>query len=298
MWKVTLKWTLLSLLIVYVAVMCGWSRAEANRHTCQGIEVVIDGENQVSSISEQSVKEVLQGYPKMIVGQPVHSINTYAIADYLRKFNNFETVDCLITTQGNLKVRVVPMVPAIRVFDGDKSYYVNKDGKTMAAIPGFHVDVPVVTGRFTKSFRPEVVLPVVRFIQEDPLLSNLIGMIQVNDRENIILVPRIKGHVINIGDVSRLEEKKRAILTAYRSILPYKCWENYDTISLKFQGQIVATRRDKTPLYPIEMVTDSIDAEEDALQASEASSPGSLAVAEAAAGTTAASNSNKAQNEE
>ena len=273
MWKVTLKWFLLSLLIVYVAVMLVWARAEANRHTCQGIEVVIDGQSQVSSISEQSVKDVLQGYPHSIVGQPVHSINTYEIADYLRKFNNFETVDCLITTQGNLEVRVVPMVPAIRVFDGEQSYYVNKDGKTMSAIPGFHVDVPVVTGRFTKTFRPEVVLPVVKFIENDPLLSNLVGMIQVNDRENIILVPRIKGHVINIGDVSRLDEKRRAILTAYRSILPYQGWENYDTISVKFHGQIVATRRDKTPRYPAEMLVDSIDGEEEALKASELSDP-------------------------
>lgn len=273
MWKTVVKWALLSLLITYVAVMFVWARAEASRHTCQGIEVVIDGKSQVSTISEQSVKEVLQGYPKQIVGQPIHSINTYAIADFLRKFNNFETVDCLITTQGNLKVRVVPMVPAIRVFDGDKSYYVNKDGKTMAAIPGFHVDVPIVTGHFSENFRPELVLPVVRFIQNDPMLNNLVDMIQVNDRENIILIPRIKGHVINFGDVSRLDEKRRALLTAYRNIMPYKGWEHYDTISVKYHGQIVATRRDKTPLYPVELLTDSIDGEEDALRASVESDP-------------------------
>lgn len=284
-----MKWALLSLLIIYVAAMFVWSRAEANRHTCQGIEVVIDGQSKISSISEESVREVLKDYPKMIVGQPVHSINTYAIADYLRKFNNFETVYCLITTQGNLKVRVVPMIPAIRVFDGDKSYYVNKDGKTMLAVPGFHADVPVVTGKFTKNFRPELVLPVVRFIEGDSVLHNLIGMIQVNDKENIILVPRIKGHVINIGDTSRLPEKRRAIMTAYKSILPYKGWENYDTISVKYKGQIVATRRDKTPLYPTEILEDTEDGEEAVLQASQPSSSGN---------STENSNNNADQNEE
>lgn len=271
MWKLTIKWTLLGLLTAYVIVMLFWARAEANRHTCRGIEVVIDGQSQVSTITEESVKEVLKEYPGVIVGQPLHALNTYAIADYLKKFNNFETVDCLITTQGNLKVHVVPMVPAIRVFDGDKSYYVNKDGKTMAAIPGFHVDVPVVTGKFTDTFRPEIVLPVVKFIRNDTLLNNLVGMIQVNDRENIILVPRIKGHVINIGDTTRLPEKRRAILTAYKSIMPYKGWEHYDTLSVKYRGQIVATRRDKTPLYPATIPEDAEDGEEAALQASEQS---------------------------
>ena len=273
MWKTAVKWTLLCLLLAYVITMFVWSRAEASRHLCHGIEVVIDGKGKVSSITENSVKEVLKDYPGKIVGQPVHSVNTYAIADYLRKFNNFETVDCMITTQSNLKVRVVPMIPAIRVFDGDKSYYVNKDGKTMAAIPGFHVDVPVVTGHFSKTFRPESVLPVVRFLQNDSILNNVVGMIDAKDSENIILVPRIKGHVINIGDTSRLAEKRQAILTAYRSILPYKGWETYDTISVKFKGQIVATRRDKTPLFPIPVFDEVEDAEEAALQASQESDP-------------------------
>lgn len=244
-----------------------WARAEASKHVCNGIEVVIDGKGKVAYISEQSVKDVLRDYPGQIVGQPVHSVNTYAIADYLRKFNNFETVDCMITTQGNLKIKVVPMVPAIRVFEGDKSYYVNKDGKTMAAIPGFHVDVPVMSGKFTKDFRPEYVLPIVRYITGDSLLNNLVGMIKANDKENILLVPRIKGHVINIGDTTRLEEKRQAILTAYRSILPYKGWENYDTISVKFKGQIIASRRDKTPLFPVPVIDENEDGEEASLQA-------------------------------
>lgn len=273
MWKQVLKWTLLCLLIVYVGVMFVWARAEASRHTCTGIEVVIDGKGSVASISEQSVKDVLKDYPGLIVGQPVHSINTLAIAEYLRGFNNFETVDCIITSKGQLKVKVVPMVPALRVFDGGKSYYVNKDGKTMAAIPGFHVDVPVVAARFSPDFPPQSLLPVVRTVARDSLLSNVVSMIQVKDPENIILVPRIKGHVINIGDTTRLPEKRRAIHTAYSSILPYKGWENYDTISVKFRGQIVASRRDKTPLFPLPVIDEDEDAEEATLQGIESPTP-------------------------
>ncbi|MCH5218438.1 MAG: hypothetical protein J1F07_07825 [Muribaculaceae bacterium] len=271
MWKTVVKWVLLCGLFAYVVAMFIWSRAEASRHKCTGIEVVIDGHSQVGSVTEQSVKDLVKEYPEMIVGQPIHSVNTHAIAEYLRNFNNFESVDCMITTQGHLKVKVTPMVPAIRVFDGSTSYYVNKDGKTMAALPGFHVDVPLVSGKFTNTFRPEGLLPVVNFLRRDSLLSNVVGMIVVRDPENIILVPRVKGHVINLGDTSRLAEKRKAILTAYRSILPYKGWETYDTISVKFKGQIVATRHDKTPLYPVAVVEDDQDAEEASLQAHEAS---------------------------
>ena len=266
MWKKPLKWALLAFLLLYVGAMFVWAREEARRHICQEIEIEIDGKGQVASISPQSVMEVLQGYPGNMKGAPINSINTLDISNYLRKFNNFESVDCIITTQGKLKIRVVPMMPEMRVFDGVNGYYVNKDGKTMAALPGFHVDVPLVYGKFDKNLRPESVLPVVRFVRQDSLLRQLTSMIVVNDRENILLIPRIKGHVINIGDVTRLPEKRDAIYTAYKNILPYKGWETYDTISVKFKGQIIATRRDKTPRYPAYLLEEEEDLEEAALQ--------------------------------
>lgn len=269
MWKPVLKWILLCGLIAYVITMFIWSRAEARRHLCTAIDVSVSGNGNVSSISEKSVKDVLKDYPHPIIGRPIHSINTFDISSYLRKFNNFETVDCLITSQGHLKVRVVPMIPAIRVFDGTKSYYVNKDGKTMKSVPSFHVDVPVVTGKFNNNLRPEYVLPVVRYMLKDSTLNNIVSMIKVVDKENIILVPRIRGHVVNIGDTTRLKEKRNALLTTYRSILPYKGWETYDTISVKFRGQIVATRRDKKPLYPVIDISEEEDGEEATLQVSQ-----------------------------
>ena len=51
--------------------------------------------------------------------------------------------------------------------------------------------------------------------------------------------------MINFGDSTRLDEKKAAIMAAYRSILPAKGWNTYDTISVKFKSQIEASRRNK-----------------------------------------------------
>lgn len=263
MQKTVVKWLLLALLLSYVVAMFVWARVQAANHICNGIDIVIEGSNQVSAVTPDGIREVLAGYPKPIQGQPLHSINTYDIAGYLHGINSFESVDCMITSQGNLRLKVTPMVPTIRVFDGAESYYVNKDGKTIAAIPGFHVDVPVVTGRFSPTLRPEIVMPLVRYMEADSLLKNLVSMIHVRDRSNIILIPRLKGHVINFGDTNRLDEKRRAIYTAYTKILPYKGWDAYDTISVKYRGQIVATRRDKTPRHPA-VVVDETDMMEEA----------------------------------
>lgn len=263
--KIVWKWIILVLLATYVVAMAIWANAEAEKHACHGIAVSITGGGITDSITRRGVLDLLKRYPEKIVGVPSNRVNTLGVERYLMSFNNFEDVRCYISTKGLLTVEIQPMIPEIRVFDGDKSYYVNKDGKHITSNSEFFVDVPVVSGRFTKKFTPREVLPVVRFVERDSLLRNLVTMYVANDPDNIILVPRFSGHVINFGDTSHMPEKRRAILTAYRNILPYKGWDTYDTLSVKFRGQIVATRRDKKPLYPFEAIVEEIDPEEASL---------------------------------
>lgn len=244
--KSILKWLILILLIIYACGMTIWAHTESRRNGCQGIEVTIESATSADTVTQKGVIDELSRYPRKIVGEPLATIDTRHIEKYLSGFSNFEDVECTLTTSGMLNVTIQPMVPAIRVFDGDKSYYINKAGKEIASKPNFFVDVPVVSGRFSRTFTPQQVLPLVRFVEKDDVLSKLVGMIEAKDADNLILIPRIHGHVINFGDTNRLEEKRRALLAVYRKVMPYKGWNVYDTISVKFRGQVVATRRDKS----------------------------------------------------
>ncbi|MDE7510042.1 MAG: hypothetical protein K2M62_07935 [Muribaculaceae bacterium] len=260
--KNILRWTILCVLLIYLGVMLVWARSEAERHACKGVTISMGEKGLADTITVRGVKTELMKFPKRIVGSPLTSINTLEIEKYLMDLNNFEEVECFISTNGFLNVRITPMIPEVRVFDGNESYYVNRQGKRINSNAEFFTDVPVMTGHFSGDFTPQSVLPVVRFVQKDPLLRDLTAMFVARDADNIILVPRITGHVINFGDTTRLDEKRRMVMTAYKNIIPYKGWDTYDTISVKFKGQIVATRRNKTPLYPIETLIEEEDPEE------------------------------------
>lgn len=260
--KTLLKWTLLVFLFAYVTAITVWAHGEAALHSCRGIEVTIASGFSADSVTISGVEEELARYPKKIKGIPVAQVNTLELEQYLSKFSNFEEVECAMSTDGILGVSIVPMVPEIRVFDADQSYYINKDGKRIRSKANFFVDVPVVSGKFSKDFQAKDVLPVTRFVQNDPVLRELVGMVSVRDAHNIFLVPRIHGHVVNFGDTTRLGEKRRALLTFYRRVIPYKGWQEYDTISVKFKGQVVATRRNKNPNVHSQKYEEEIDLEE------------------------------------
>lgn len=258
----TVKWILLAALLAYATTMAIWANREAQLHLCTGVEIKVDGSPAMDSVIRHGVSEELARYPKKIVGVPAHQINTSEIEQFLSKYNNFESVNCLVSPRGKLVVNIVPLIPVMRVFFDDNSYYINKEGKHVVSNAEFFSEVPIVSGSFNRNFKPQSLLPVVNYIRKDALLSELVSMIVARDADNIILVPRIRNHVINFGDTTRLDEKKRALTLFYRQVMPYKGWEEYDTISVKFQGQVVATRRDKTRLNHAESYEEEVDLEE------------------------------------
>ena len=243
--KTILKWLILTCLIVYACGITIWAHNEARRNGCQGIEISIESTASADTVTKRGVMDELAKYPRKIIGSAIETIDTRHIENYLSRNSNFEQVECNITSNGKLEIRILPMVPEARIFDGDKSYYINKEGKIIESKPSFFVDVPVISGNFSRQFTPRQVLPLVRFVEKDDVLGKLVTMIHAKDPDNLILIPRINGHVINFGDTTRLEEKKRALLALYRKVIPYKGWNEYDTISVKFKGQVVATRRNK-----------------------------------------------------
>lgn len=263
--KTILKWLILTALLAYAVVIGTWAYARAHEGRVSGIEIEVTGDTRNDSTIRAGIVDQLLRYDKNLVNRPLSQVNLRKLENYLRGFSNFETVECGITSQDKLRIQVVPMVPEIRVFDGDKSYYINKDGKHIAANAEFFSDVPVVSGRFGKNLRPQSVLPVTRFIAADPMLKNLVGMVEVKDADNIILIPRIRGAVINIGDTTDLPYKRRSIQAAYKQILPHRGWEMYDTLSVKFRGQIVCTRRDKSEKQHSPIADDDVDLEEASL---------------------------------
>lgn len=163
----------------------------------------------------------------------------------LRGSDKIESVNVSVLNNGMLQIDVVPMVPVARVFDGPASYYINAVGKRISADPRYHVDVPVVVGSFPSS-RPAVrLLPLLRHIASVPELDALVSTVKQEADGDIIIVPSIRGHVVNFGDTSLVADKFDRLMAFYRNVMPVRGWQTYDTVAVKWRGRVIASRRDK-----------------------------------------------------
>ncbi len=233
------------LLISYVILAVSWSRAQASRMMCTGLNIEVADTAGSRFVRPQEIAKEIGESPDSISKKALDSIDTDSIERTLRRIDKLENAVCAVMTDGSVKISVSPMQPVARVFEGNKSYYINKDGKRISANAHYHVNVPVISGKFNDSFSARDLIPLVYYINSDSTWNALITHIKVDNPNNIILVPLIHGHVINIGNMNDLDDKFSRLMIAYKEVLPVKGWDFYDTLSVKWENQIVATRRSK-----------------------------------------------------
>lgn len=220
-----------------------WARGKAGDEMCTQVEVDIPNAGSITFVTRDGILNELRNRNVHLVGEPMRNINTDKVEAALHDSEYLENVDCYKAQNGKVVISATQLVPVLRVFDGGASYYVNARGKRMSATASYHADVPIVEGHFTKDFTPMRILPIVDYVNSDQVLRSLVSMYCIKDTNDIFVVPTIKGHVVNIGNADNYVNKFKKLLLFYRMVMPVKGWLTYDTVSVKWKHQVVATKR-------------------------------------------------------
>ena len=87
--------------------------------------------------------------------------------------------------------------------------------------------------------------PIAKYLQTDSVANALFTQIYVNENNEIELVPRIGDHLILIGDAANFKKKVDMLLVLYRKGLNKTGWTQYSSINLKFENQVICTKKSK-----------------------------------------------------
>lgn len=236
------------LIAVYVAAAFFWTDAMGQNEKCRGVIVdVKNGDDSVKFVTDRFILSEIRRLGFSVAGKPLASIDAEAIERAFDKQFYVEDVECYKCSDNTLQLDIYPVKPLLRVFDKSGSYYINRKGKRIPAMSDIFVDVPVAYGNIGGAFPPVRLLPLADELSANPELRSLVSAIEVADSSNVYIVPNIAGHIVNIGAPDNLKEKFGKLLRMYREVMPVKGWNAYDTINLKWDGQITATKRYAVP---------------------------------------------------
>ena len=235
------------LLAAYTVTAVAQSRARAAAEPNTAVVIDVADSARSGFVTAADVDKALGGLRARARRTPRRRINTLKIERMLTALPNIEGARCVARNDGTLHLCVVPMQPVARVFDNGSSYYINASGKRIAATAGHHVDVPVVTGHFASGKDVAALLPMFGYIHSHPDLDAMVTSVTVRPNGDIIVIPPVAGHVINLGDTTMIADKFGRLRRFYREVMPVRGWDCYDTLSVKWRGRLVATRAVKRP---------------------------------------------------
>ncbi|MCM1162913.1 MAG: hypothetical protein NC339_01470 [Muribaculaceae bacterium] len=272
-------------LVVYLAVSLVASAGADSDVVCTGVNIEVEPtEGANGFVTREEIGTELDSIHRKSVGMQLSAINTQKMRRHLLAMDKLEDASVVKYTDGSIRISVKPIVPVARVFDGDESYYINRQGKRVKAGARFRKNVPLITGHFDEAdtaFTPLSLLPLLDFIASDSIWNTYVTMIDVRGPHDIFLIPSIREHVVNLGDMTDIPLKFDRLRQFYAKVLPSQGWEKYDTLSLKWRGQLVATKRHRRAHdFPVRYYDEDESVSVDAMMVSDSIAPGTSVAGE------------------
>lgn len=225
------------LMVIYLAFSVSYANKMADEALCTGVLYSLQSKS--SFVEASDIDHELDGLRDRALSMKMGEISPAEIEQRLSELSIIESARCYRLNNEKIMIEVVPMIPRARVFESGETYYINHDGKKLTANARYQIDVPVVYGYFDEKHTPVSMIPLIEKIAADSARSQLVSVLKMDRNGDIIIIPSIIGHVVNFGDTANIDDKFDRLMAFYRNVMPYKGWNYYDTISVKFRGQVV-----------------------------------------------------------
>lgn len=252
--------------MVFAVILSQQWAASATAPVTTPLKILVQDVDSTGFVTRHEVSEMVKDFFAVSGnGALVPSkISLLGIERLLNGVDNIEYARCTRRADDRMWIEVIPMRPVARVFDGNDSYYINRDGKRLTASLRYRCDVPFI--QLSPGYNGSLldIIPLIDYVNASKVRQELVTAYSIAPNGDMILVPPFRGHVINFGNPREdIANKFDRLLTMYRDVLPVKGWDFYDNLSVKFRGQVVATRRkprERDPLLVLDPEGDASDA--------------------------------------
>ena len=234
---------LLGVMAYFIFALTTFNRP-AQELVCKGLDIVVNDEQHTNFINENEIRELLVKKNLYPEGQALDAVDLVQLESVLVASPYIDQALCYTTSDDKVALQVTPRVPILHVLnDAGEDFYVDNRGGTMPR--GHHViDLLVMTGHVKRSTAGALYAPLARTILSDPYWHDQIEEIHVDAHGELSLTPYVGNHIILLGDTSDIEDKLCRMRLFQDEGLDKAGWNRYKTISLKYDNQVVATRRD------------------------------------------------------
>lgn len=235
---------------VAVAVLVVVANVGRSRSQVRDVEVHLRYGRTPHLVSEQTVRDTVLAVLPRLVSQRVQDVDCEAVAAAAARVPYLADVHASTSVSGKVVVRARQRRPIARLFYGERQRYFDGDGVVMPLSAMGNCDVLVAGGNFREPLRVDSIgsqlqqlVTLAAFLDSHEQYGCLIDQIFIEQDDDVMMVPKLGDHIIELGEVENLDEKFSNLLTFYRKGMPRAGWNTYSKVSLKFHNQVVCTKK-------------------------------------------------------
>lgn len=236
-----------AVLLFALTVVANISRS---RSQVRGIEVSIRHSRTPQLVSEQTVADSIKTAMPDIMGTRVADVNREQVTTAAMRVSFIEEVAVSMSVSGKVVVKAQQRRPIARLFYGNRELYIDRNGVVFPTSQLADCNVLVMGGDFNEPLCPDSLnsqltelLKVAVFLDQKEQYGVLIDQIYSESDGDIMMVSKLGDNVIELGSADDLNTKFSNLWTFYRRGMPRTGWNTYSKISLKYEGQVVCTKK-------------------------------------------------------
>ncbi|HOY07110.1 MAG TPA: hypothetical protein PLO67_17000 [Saprospiraceae bacterium] len=240
--------------LLLVAVILFSAIGKKKNSFADGVEVVVTPlESGDKLISERDVRQaLLRSFGNTLEGTELALLEVERMERVLEEDPFILDAEAYVDQHNVLHMSITQREPLVRVLDNTGgNYYLDRNGVKMPASKNFAARVLVATGNLAP-YTPEFLkkrksslkdlFNLTQTLLKDEFLASFIQQVHVNNAGDFILVPLIGDQKIVLGSTRKLDDKLKRLKIFYQEGMPYEGWRKYETINLKYNGQVVCKR--------------------------------------------------------
>lgn len=240
MWRAKYNYIKLFLLLALVIFLFAFSSVRNSSRKVSEPDIKFIGEDNLF-ITRETVSKLLIQNQQSVTNKPKEIIDLNGLEKALTSNLMIKEAQVFIDVDGKITAEIEQKKPIARV-STNASYYVDDTGSYMPLSTNYTARVPLITGTVYKNDLANV-FTVASKVQQDDFLKKHVVEIHQNTDKSIDLKFRLNDFAIQLGSLKSLDKKINNLKAFYQKALRDKTLDNYSVVNLKFDSQVICTKK-------------------------------------------------------
>lgn len=213
-----------------------------DNNQCKGVLITVDNDEN-GNLSKENITELLDKEGLNPYGYIIDSIRCTMIENCINEISLVRDCQAYKTADRYVAIEIDCKIPILKVNDiNGNEYYIDSDGNIITSVhKALHL--PVATGHISEEMQSTELKEMACAIYGSRFWLAQTEQIHFEKNGNIILVPRVGGHIIEFGKAENITGKLDKLYTFYTKGLNAIGWDKYEKLNIEFNDKVICTKK-------------------------------------------------------